>query len=380
VPEPASLGFLHVLQGSSVVTYAINRLTGTLQQSAAQDVGDAHTLTGEPLGRYVFAAFGPRGGPPYWDPSIVAYAPDPLSGSLTAVSEASSDPIWCRGCSPMGRGGGWYWLSASATRVYGMWGTTTYHDWYPAYVAHAVENEGQLGPAYVRDFGEWDHGQVTVDAESNVLYKQGASGLTAHFVEPDGSLTQAGASNLCVATELWDAVPVVAVRGFVFAWTSTDLVHTTCSWEGPRLAPRENLGLYTQYAAALALGDGAPSLGLSSRPAALVAMRTSYSVKHGDHDQTKYEVRLFAMGADGALQPLDAGEPGYARQLLFHPSGRFLYVAHAAGPSGSTPSLTAYSIERQGRLAVVGTVEGGGGAMAVTLPPQVRASSGPATD
>jgi hypothetical protein len=85
-----SAGFLHVLQGNSVITYAIDGATGQLHPSATQDVGDAHTLAGEPQGRYVFAAFGPRGGPPYFDPSIVTYAPDPSSGSLTKVSEASS--------------------------------------------------------------------------------------------------------------------------------------------------------------------------------------------------------------------------------------------------------------------------------------------------
>jgi len=364
-----------------VVTYTIEAGTGQLRPSATQDVGDAHTLTGEPQGRYVFAAFGPRGGPPYWDPSIVAYAPDPLSGSLTRVSEASSDPIWCRGCSPVGRSGGWYWLSASATRVYGMWVTGTYHDWYPAYVTHAVDDDGRLGPAYVRDFGEWDAGQFTVDVESNVLYKEGATGLTAHFVGPDGSLRQAGASNLCVATKLWGAAPVVAVRGFVFARTSIDLVGTTCSWEGPRLAPRANLGVYTEYAAALALRDGTSSFSLSSRPAALVAMRSSYSVKHGDQYQTKYEVRLFAMRDDGTLELVDTVEPGFAWEGLFHPSGRFLYVSRAPFEgAGLPPKMVVYSIDPQGHLEVVETVEDGGGAMAVTLPPQARASTGPATD
>jgi hypothetical protein len=369
-----------VLQGNSVITYAIDGATGQLRPSATQDVGDAHTLAGEPQGRYVFAAFGPRGGPPYWDPSIVAYAPDPVSGSLTKVSEASSEPIWCPGCSPVGRSGGWYWLSASATRVYGMWGTTTYHDWYPAYVAHALDDDGQLGPAYVRDFGEFDYGHVTVDVESDVLYKEGATGLTAHIVEPDGSLRQAGASNLCVGTKVWGATPVAAVHGFILARTSIDQVGTTCSWEGPRLAPRANLGVYAEDAAALALREGASSFSLASRPAALVAVRSSYSVKHGDRYQTKYEVRLFAMGDDGHLEQLDTVEPGFEWKGLFHPSGRFLYVSQVVYPSAEPQKLIVYSIGPQGHLEVVVTVEDGGGAMAVTLPPQARATTGPATD
>lgn len=129
-------------------------------------MGDPDTLTGEPQGRYVFAAFGPRGEPPCL-PSIVAYAPD--------TSERQADDS-VRGLEPprtggtlVGRGGGWHWLSASATRVYGMWWTYTYRDSYPAYVTHAVGNDGQLGPAYVRNLGECDHGSVIVDVESNVL-------------------------------------------------------------------------------------------------------------------------------------------------------------------------------------------------------------------
>jgi hypothetical protein len=367
-----------VLQGDSIVTYAIDAGTGWLRQSVTQDVGDAHTLTGEPLGRYVFAAYGPRGGPPYWDPSIVAYAPDPMSGSLAKVSEATSQPIWCPGCSSMGRSGEWYWLSASRTRLYGMWRTGTYHDSYPAYVTHAFGDDGRLGPAYVRDFGEFDYGHVTVDVGSNVLYKEGDTGLTAHFVAPDGSLRQAGASDLCVSTRVEGATPVVAVNGFILAGTSIDHVGTTCSWEGPRLAPRANLGVRAEYAAALALRDGA-SLSPSLRPAALVAMRSSYSVKHGDRYQTRYEVRLFAMGDDGDLELLDIVEPGFGWKGLFHPSGRFLYVSQVAYPSTEPEELTVYAIDSQGHLGVVETVENGGGSIAVTLP-QARASTGPATD
>ncbi|HSD67550.1 MAG TPA: hypothetical protein VLF95_12650 [Vicinamibacteria bacterium] len=365
-----------------MVTYAIDAATGQLRTSATQTVGDAHTLTGEPQGRYVFAAFGPRGGPPYWDPSIIAYAPDPRSGSLTTLSEASSDPIWCRCCSPLGRAGGWYWLSASATRVYGMWGTTTYHDWYPAYVTHAVDDDGQLGPAYVRDFGEWDYGRVTVDVTSDVFYKQGETRLTAHFVEPDGSLRQMGASDLCVDSPLGYAEMLVAVGGFLLASSPIGpeypYHHFVCSWEGPRLAPRAKLALdlgRTDYAVALSSVDasGASSSLAASRPPSLVAMRTSYEVKHGTLYRTKYEVRLFAV-RDGDLQPLDTVEvtPMYVRYLLFHPSGRFLYMSHGlyGGPTEDSPdSLTVCSIDAAGHLAAVQTLEGGGGAMAVTLPP-----------
>jgi hypothetical protein len=369
-----------VLQGHSIATYVIDAAMGAPRSSVTQDVGDAHTLTGEPLGRYVFAAFGPRGGPPYFDPSIVAYAPDPFSGNLTTLSEASSNPIWCRCCSPLHRAGDWYWLSASATRVYGMWGTTTYHDWYPAYVTHAVERNGQLGPAYVRDFGEWDWGQVTVDVDADVFYKQGNTGVTAHFVEPDGSLRQTGASSVCSVSTLDEARPLVAVGGFLFASAYVGRHRRfVCSWEGPRLAPRAKLALdseYYGYAVALsAVGaSGASSSPAASRPATLVAMRI------GDGYHKGYEIGLFAM-RDGDLQPLDAVESECAKRMLFHPSGRFLYVSHAGYCWGNPPeSLSVYSIDAQGHLEFVETVENGGGAMAVTTPPQVRASTGLTTD
>jgi len=162
------------------------------------------------------------------------------------------------------RSGKRYFLSASATRVYAMWMTGTYHDDYPTYVTHAVENDGR---------------------------------------------------------------PVASLRP-------------------------------------------------SSRPAALVAMRTSYSVKHGDYYQTKYEVRPFAMGDDGGLQHLDTVEQGCARHMVFHPSGKFLYVSPAAHEADDSPeTLIVCWIDPQGRLVFVQEAEGAGGAMAVTLPAAAASAS-----
>ena len=126
-------------------------------------------------------------------------------------------------------------------------------------------------------------------------------------------------------------------------------------------------------------GDGSSSA-RRPRAATLVAMRTSSSVRHGDSYKTKYEVRLFAMSDDGGLEPLDTVEPGYARQLLFHPSGRFLYVSHAPSSSSSLVGLTVYSIDAQGHLGVVQALDGGGGAMAVTSPTVAASAPGPVTD
>ncbi len=97
-------------------------------------------------------------------------------------------------------------------------------------------------------------------------------------------------------------------------------------------------------------------------------------MKHGEYHKAKYEVRLFAMSDDGDLEPLDTVEPGYAWQLLFHPSGRFLYVSHAAFYEGSPVDLTVYSIDPQGHLEVLQTLEDGGGTMAVTSPAAVASA------
>lgn len=372
-PEPSHGGFLHVLQGHTIVTYAIDGATGALRRSATQDVGDAHALAGEPLGRYVYAAFGPRSGPPYWDPSIVAYAPDPRSGSLTTLSEAASDPIWCRGCAAWGRRGAWHLLSASATRVYGIWETGTYHDTYFAYVAHAVGDEGQLGAAYLQEFDEGDDGEITVDVESDLLYKKGRSGLTAHFVEPDGSLTPMGASRLCLASMLSSPTLLVAVRGFLFAsdhhYAATGDEYRVCSWEGPRLTPRAAIGLQASLAVAVVPLVSPLAPGTASRSAALVAMRTWSSGQDAMSHGTRHAIRLLAMSEAGDLTLLDSVETTYPRQLLFHPSGRFLYLAGDSSWTGGAPgSLTVYAIDTNGHLALVQTLEAGGGTLAVTAP------------
>jgi 6-phosphogluconolactonase (cycloisomerase 2 family) len=361
-PEPVSSDFLHALAGDSVITYRIDAATGQLRPTATQTVGDAHTLTGEPRGRYVFAAFGPRRVEDRQAPSIVAYSPDPSSGSLKALSEATSDPVWCPTCAPWGRSQEWYWLSASATRVYSIWETVTYHDVYHTYVTHTVGDDGRLGPAYQEDLDEQAPPAVALDVDSDVFYTGTyPGGVVAHFVEPDGRLAQTGASRLCVASTMSSASPLAAVRGFLFAtgYVGPHYDRTVCSWEGARLAPRADLGMRSFDAVAIA-----PRLSASppaSFPAPLVAMEM------GSGGTGQYEIRLFAVSPDGELKPLEAiTGPGWVRHLLFHPSGRFFYVSHAATGTGSPVSLTVYGIDVQGRVALVQTLKDGGGTMAVT--------------
>ncbi len=229
-PFPSHADFLHVLRGDSVETYHIDLDTGRLQLAVTQDVGPAHALSGEPGGRFVYAAYGPTGKEfPYHgpDPSVVAYMADEQSGKLQTVSEATNLPITNTGSWL----GGWVWLSASSDRVYALWLTTSgggYHRNMYDYVTHAVTSHGQLGPAYIRDLPEYDPGDVTVDVNSNRFFKttpdSGKGGFTAHVVEEDGQLTQSGWSNLCGPETLGDSArtPLVALRGFMLASGSTE--------------------------------------------------------------------------------------------------------------------------------------------------------------
>ncbi|HEX9186563.1 MAG TPA: hypothetical protein VGB87_05815 [Vicinamibacteria bacterium] len=343
-----------MLQGSVVVTHAIDGASGRLQESVAQRVGEAFALVGEPQGRFVFAAHDGPYSPPR-DGSVVAYAPDPSTGSLTTLSEA-----------PVTHGMEWYWLSASSTRVYGMMFRYTGHT-YPRLVSFAVGGDGRLGPGSARDFErDWDPWvALDADASPDVFYNSTPTGgLAAHFVEPDGSLKQMGGSHLCFATGIDHPRPLAAARGFLFASAllSAASRETVCSWEGPRLAPRANLGLQAHRAVALVARDDASS------PTATASATTLVAMVLGSPASVNHSVRLFAMGGDGDLAPLDTVTgPWRVRQLAFHPSGRFLYVSHAPYDAESLVGLSVYSIDSQGRLALVQTLEDGGGAMAVTL-------------
>jgi hypothetical protein len=358
-PEPTNGGFLHVSHGSTVITYAIDGATGQLRESATQEFGHTAHFTGEPQSRLVFAAYGARY---HQDASIVAYAPDPSSGSLATLSEVTGSDL--------------YWLSASSTRVYGMtYGFTGAH-YYPALVSYAVGSDGRLGPVSRWEFERDTLPSVAIDPDNDpdVFYNSTSTGgLTAHFVEPDGGLRQMGGSHLCVASSMLYPQPLVAARGFLFASADLPAAHTygapketVCSWEGPRLAPRTNLGLPAHRAAAYI---PRPDTTFSGRASAtpMVAMT-------GDRWELQHEVRLFAMGGDGSLAPLDtaAGRWG-VKDLLFHPSGRSLYASYVAYYEDSPIGLDVYSIDEQGRLELIQTLEDGGGTMAVTLA-QGRAS------
>jgi hypothetical protein len=367
-PSPTSTNFLHVLQGHSLVTYRIDDATGRLQLAVTQDAGDARALTGAPGGRFVYAVTGDIGSA---SPAIVAYIHDE-QGRLLPVSEMS---VW-------GAAGGaatdnpchsgWVWLSASSGRVYALWfsgsapagacSETNY-----TYLTSSVTIDGQLGPPYAQSFlDDADLGLVAVDVHADVFYKAGNTDgtLIAHVVEPDGRLTQMGASRLCgTSSGGYLITPLLAVRGFVFgAWLPHDEGgEAVCSWEGLRLAPRAKLTLRSGVATAFVPPSDAEP--------ALVAM--SNGPTPGYPYPNHHEVQLFSMGPDGGLQLLDkadAPEDVDVAQLVFHPSGRFLYVSyrtpdndHLYGGGYVGSGLRAYSIGSDGRLEMIENLNGAGG-------------------
>jgi hypothetical protein len=324
------VSFLHVRQeGGDIATYQIDAATGRLQLAGTQRLGDVRALVGDPDGRYVYAAFDPRNLPvdPPGDASIALYEAD-ASGSLLARSEASSRP-WELGHGYDCGNYGWTWLAASRDRVWGMWLSRyaggCHHEAYTA-ITHAVTAGGQLEPAARGD--SWiDSGWAAIDPAADLLYKSrygflyyGPGALTAHAVEPDGRLRITGYSSLCAASEVSQVKPLAATQGFVFG--SGDGEGAVCSWEGTRLAPRANLGF--------AASEGAAFSPTDSTAATLLAMSGDVRTPHYVYRRT--DLRLLTMEGDGGVALLDTVElPSRVLQLLFHPSGRFLYVADEDG-------------------------------------------------
>lgn len=109
------------------------------------------------------------------------------------------------------------------------------------------------------------------------------------------------------------------------------LTRVLCSYEGPQLTPRADLGLNASAAVSVVPRTVLPpATDLASGAAtALVAMQLA-----GPKGSGPYELRLFKMDGEGGLQLLDAVEG--RGPLLFHPSGRFLYRAWPSAPTAAT--------------------------------------------
>ena len=333
----------------SISTYRIEATTGRLQFVFEQVIGDVHALAGDPAGRYVYAAYGPRdrAASERQDASIVLHEADSF-GRLGALSEASSRPWEPDNLGTECWGEGWTWLSASAGGVWGLWSSRyasfCHHTSYIG-VSHAVTTGGQLGAPVIGDGWE-DWGEAALDAEAEVLYKArgGSPGaLTSHVRGPDGRLKTMGTTNLCVATGVWFVRPLAAVRGFVFGDRPFDGMdaNTVCSWKGPRLAPQANLGFPAEAAAAFSPADKATP--------ALLAMASE--VHTPKHVYRHTDLRLLSMGSDGGVALLDTVElPSPVLQLLFEPSGRFLFVADDTG------RLLAYSVSSGSGLEAIESV------------------------
>jgi 6-phosphogluconolactonase (cycloisomerase 2 family) len=364
VPTPTSAGFLHVLQQPYVVTYEIDAARGRLHPPVTQRIGDAEMLASDPRGRYVYAAHGQGAWCFPFDGranlAIVAYAADARDGTLVQISDA---PV---------RGGKWTWLSAGPDRVHGLvhgrkgWCSRSAY----VYESVPVASDGRLGEVVGHGFAlEEERGIVNVDVRTDMLYKAGRvadegglGGLAAHAIQPNGWLEQTGWTDLCVATTMppfwmWSPedevpVPLVAVRGFLFAAVSLPPERrTVCSYQGQRLKPLADLG-FNAYVAEVFVPSS------ESQPA-LVAMGVEVPAGMA----TRHELRLFSMSAAGDLQLLDSEDLlREVRKLAFHPSGRFLYVSDAAD------TLLGYAITPEGRLEPTESIDHAGGGMAITLP------------
>jgi hypothetical protein len=337
----------------SISTYRVEATTGHLEFTLRQEIGDAHAMVGDPAGRYVYVAYGPRdrAASHRQDASIVLHEAD-VSGRLVALSEGSSRP-W--GANVFGTdcwGDGWTWLSAGSGRVWGLWESRfafqCHHDSYTG-VSHAVTTGGNLEAGVIGDIWE-DWGAATLDPEADVLYKSRyytPGALTSHVVGPDGRLKSMGTTSLCVATEVLSVQPLVAVRGFVFgsidAFGPDDAA--VCSWEGPRLAPRANLGFEGSTAAAFSPRD-------ATSPARL-AIADDVLGPTPRYVYRRTDLRLLSLGGGGDVVLLDTVElPRRVWQLLFDPSGRFLYVADELG------TLRSYDVSSGTRLAPIESVPG----------------------
>jgi hypothetical protein len=214
--------------------------------------------------------------------------------------------------------------------VWGLWqyrfGGGCQHDAYVG-VTHVVTAGGGLGPAVSGDLG-FEFGGTALDAGADVIYREHYAGydspgaLTAHVVGPDHRLRAMGWTTLCLASEVYEVRPLVATRGFVFG--HADLTGSVCSWEGPRLAPRGNLGIDASTAAAFSPGDLASP--------ALLAMTDDVAGPSPRHAYQRTILRLLSVAHGGDVALLDAVDlKSRAWQLLFDPSGRFLFVADEEG-------------------------------------------------
>ncbi len=354
----ASAGFLHVLAAMRLTSYRIDA-TGRLLGTADQPMVDVHQITGEPQGRFVFMAYGPRDHKTSQLRSIVSYVANEHDGSLTAVSEGSSVPDRCG--TSWWAGDEWISFAAGVDRVYGIWLCSTYHDDYWYFVTRPVTSDGQLGPESERSWDD-DSGQEgscyngVFDVRSNVLYKEGPGGsLAAHAIGADGRLTLMGGTTSCVARHIYGGQPLVAVRGFLFAQTSlgyqSGRPESVCSYEGPRLAPRRDLGFSATKAAGL-------DPGVDSEPAR-VAFPVTIPAASGH--PVRYELRVFTLAADGSPQLQDTLETAdEVQQVLFHPSGRFLFASVGT-------ALWVYTVAPDGHLTKTHDLPGAAGRLAVTL-------------
>ena len=323
-----------------IVNYRIDA-TGRLRGTSSQAVDDAHQITGEPMGRVVYMAYGPRTAePPYKNirSTIVAYLPNGEDGSLAAFSEASSEPLYQ---SQLHVSGGWRSLTAGTDRVYGIWMTETYCCKWSVLVNHAVRADGQLGEGSGEGFDK-NVGGGLVNTRTHLYYHQEFETLLADSVGADGRLTSVGRSS-------FGSNPVASARQFLFAWRSVNDKLSLHSFEGEGLEPRANLGFGSAW-----VWPFEPNA--ASDPVLLAVPASVVPSSGGD---PRHELRLYALRPDGGVDLRTFIETSASvTSALFHPAGRFLFATVGT-------SLEVYSYDT-GHLTRVDSVPASAGLMAVT--------------
>ncbi len=368
-------GFLHVLRNQVVTSYRIDAANGELGDSTSVSIPDAQTLAVDPAGRLVYVAYSSATFPGEAPPGAVkagvrSYTLDETNGRLAFVAEQAS-PIYTRFSSRSGTCG-WEWLAAGPSSVFGIWRYDTYHDTYYHVVAHGTDADGHLGTG-TRPLGsmgpeEGFSGTAAADPAAGLLYpvrreglydgptaSAGRWGLFADAVGAD-SLTPTGSAFACGSLDLWYPAPAALVAGGGLVAASVNGSHdqpTTCSFHSPELAP---LAAYA-WPAKTRIEATAAFLAASATQNGRLAVPLT---RDGDS-----KIALLAVSPAGEMELRTELRTSTPMELLFDPSGRFLYAT-------ARDTLRVYSIDGADRLAPVQ-------ALALSLPtddPFVRVTKG----
>ena len=147
----------------------------------------------------------------------------------------------------------------------------------------------------------------------------------------------------------------------VLASALVDQQETTCSYDGPDLDPRANLGIAVGRAATFDPAD-------ASRPAQI-----ALGVVRNEQGTTVSDLRLYSVGPGAQLHLQDSKSRG-DMPVAFHPLGRLLFASNVESnpqnPYDYRYQLVVYAFEPEGRLTEIQRIDQAAGwlQVAVTFP------------